>query len=160
MKLKITDIMDSDIRGVRVLHTWNCEPYKETYFNWTSFPMICSCKTGETALGVLQGWHHVPEFEEIEYHGDKELFYFVEGTALMLFVDIIDGKADLGSAQIVRIPEGTELEIEEGKGHFVPVAENSFYKAIVVSPPQDAPRVILEELVMGVRQYDSEDTKH
>ena len=58
----------------------------------------------EDCLRPVGGWHHTPTFNEIEYHEDAELFYFLEGPALMLFVDIKAGKAVMESAQIVRIP--------------------------------------------------------
>ena len=98
---------------------------------------------------MLQGWHHTPNFTAIEYHEDAEQFYFTEGTALMLFIDIADGKPAMDTAQIVRIPAGTQLDIAAGKGHFVAVAEGDTFKAIVVSPVQEAPRMDLAEEVIG-----------
>ena len=71
-----------------------------------------SCQTAE------------PQFQEFEYHKDKEFFYFVQGTALMPFANFdSEGKVNEASIQIVRIPEGTQLIIDAGKLHFVPVAE-------------------------------------
>ena len=66
--------------------------------------MAVDFKSTRIACGLLEGWHHTPTFNEIEYHEDAELFYFLEGPALMLFVDIKAGKAVMESAQIVRIP--------------------------------------------------------
>ena len=56
----------------------------------------------------------------------------------------------MDTAQIVRIPAGVTLEIEKGKGHFVAVAEDTTYKAIVVSPVQAAPKVMLPEIIAGI----------
>ena len=67
----------------------------------------------------------------------------------MLFVDIKAGKAVMESAQIVRIPAGTELSIDPGKGHFVAIAEGDTMKALVVAPVQDSPRITLDETVCG-----------
>ena len=55
----------------------------------------------------------------------------------------------MDTAQIVRIPAGTQLDIAAGKGHFVAVAEGDTFKAIVVSPVQEAPRMDLAEEVIG-----------
>ena len=112
-------------------------------------PMAVDFKSTRIACGLLEGWHHTPTFNEIEYHEDAELFYFLEGPALMLFVDIKAGKAVMESAQIVRIPAGTELSIDPGKGHFVAVAEGDTMKALVVAPVQDSPRITLDETVCG-----------
>ena len=65
--------------------------------------MVVDFKSTKIACGLLKGWHHTPTFNEIEYHEDAELFYFLESPALMLFVE---------SAQIFRIFAGTELSID------------------------------------------------
>jgi hypothetical protein len=54
----------------------------------------------------------------------------------MLFMDIRSGIPDLNSAQIVRILPGTQIIIPAGKGHFVPVSEQSEPALIVVVAPK------------------------
>lgn len=151
MDITITNIAETPIAGVRVSMPQDYEKgrYCEDFFTWTGMPLVSSFNTGDIMMGVLQGWHHTPNFDKIEYHADKESFYFMQGTALMLFVDIKDGKADLATSQIVRIPAGTELEIAAGKGHFVAVAEGDHFSALVTSPVQDAPRLPLPQMVCG-----------
>ena len=111
MQVKIQDLKDVTISGVNVAFTDTCEAYKEDFFEWTAFPVVTGFKTGNIMSGLLQGWHHTPNFDKIEYHADAEQFYFTEGTALMLFIDIKDGKPAMDTAQIVRIPAGTQLDI-------------------------------------------------
>ena len=149
MQVKIQDLKDVTISGVNVAFTDTCEAYKEDFFEWTAFPVVTGFNTGNIMSGLLQGWHHTPNFDKIEYHADAEQFYFTEGTALMLFIDIKDGKPAMDTAQIVRIPAGTQLDIAAGKGHFVAVAEGCTFKAVVVSPVQDAPRMDLPEMICG-----------
>ena len=149
MKVKIQDLKDVAIKGVNVAFTESCDTYREDFFEWTAFPVVTRFKTDKIMSGLLQGWHHTPNFSVIEYHEDAEQFFFTEGTALMLFIDIVDGKPAMDTAQIVRIPAGTQLDIAAGKGHFVAVAEGCTFKAIVVSPVQDAPRMDLSETVCG-----------
>lgn len=145
----VTNIAETAIPGVTVKLPDTYAPYRERYFQWTAFPIVSHFETGDIQCGLLEGWHHVPAFSEIEYHADKELFYFLHGTALMLFCDIEDGAPVMASCQIVRIPAGTELEIPAGKGHFIAVAEDEHFQAIVVSPKQDAPRMALTDTVEG-----------
>lgn len=149
MKVKIQDLKDTAVKGVNAVFTETCEAYKEDFFEWTAFPVVTQFKTDKIMSGLLQGWHHTPNFSVIEYHEDAEQFLFTEGTALMLFIDIVDGKPAMDTAQIVRIPAGTQLDIAAGKGHFVAVAEDCTFKAIVISPVQEAPRMELAEMVCG-----------
>ena len=152
MELKITDLAATQISGVRVALPASYETgvYREDYFAWTAMPLVTPFHTGEVMMGILEGWHHTPCFGQVEYHADKECFYFMSGTALMYFVDIRDGKPVLESGQLVRIPAGAELEIEAGKGHFIAVAEDDHFRALVTSPVQQAPRLPLPETVCGV----------
>ncbi len=149
MDVFIKELKDIKIDGVKISHLEVCDTYKEDFFEWTALPLVSEFKNSNIMAGVLQGWHHTPDFSQIEYHEDKELFYFYEGTALMLFIDIENGKPVMETAQIVRIPAGTELEINQGKGHFVAVAENDKFSAMVISPAQDAPRLPLFEKIHG-----------
>ena len=109
MNVKIQDLKDVTINGVKTLCTKSLRSYKETFFEQTAFSMVVDFKSTKIACGLLKGWHHTPTFNEIEYHEDAELFYFLESPALMLFVDIKAGKAVMESAQIFRIFAGTEL---------------------------------------------------
>ena len=83
MNVKIQDLKDVTINGVKTLCTKSLGSYKETFFEWTAFPMAVDFKSTRIACGLLEGWHHTPTFNEIEYHEDAELFYFLEGPALM-----------------------------------------------------------------------------
>lgn len=151
MDVKIQEIEHGLISNVKVMLPEDASPYKERFFEWVESDLKATFKTCEISGGVLQSWHHTPEFSEIEYHIDKEIFYFVSGTAIMLFMDIFDSKPIMDSAQIVKISAGTQILINEGKGHFVAVANDSEpVHAIVVAPKMDAPRIKLSESVMGV----------
>ena len=150
-KIKIQDLAKGLVIGVEVQLPQQGETYKETYFEWTATSVIAKMNTKEISGGVLRAWHHTPVFNEIESHIDTEMFYFVSGVALMLFIDIKDGKPDINSAQFVRIQPGTQISISPGKGHFVAVAEGSEPMcAVVVAPKMEAPRMRLTEAVEGV----------
>ena len=151
MEVKVEDIQEVEISGVKVKYEKEVDVYKDSYFEWTGLPIVTEFQKKEIMAGILQGWHHVPMFEVVEYHEDRELFYFSEGTALMLFVDIENNKPIIGTSKIVRIPKGTEMEIEKGKGHSIAVAEGDCFKAIVVSPKQDAKIVNLDERIEGLQ---------
>lgn len=139
------------VNGVIVQMPGSESIYHETYFNWSGSSLIAEFNRSAISGGILQAWHHVPVFSEIESHIDAETFYFVSGVAIMLFADIHNGKADLESAQMVRIQPGTQMIIHAGKGHFVPVAEGDEpVQIIVVAPKMDAPRVSLSEVITGV----------
>ena len=149
-EIKIQSLEEAKVEGIRYHNTGKDSTWKENYFEWTSYGIETSFKSKEIKCGLLEGWHHTPVFDVIEYHEDKELFWFYEGNAVIMFCDIVDGKGDASTAKIVRIPEGTELEIEAGKGHFVAVAEGEHYKTVVISPNQDAPRLPLSEVIIGI----------
>ena len=152
MQIKITDIANTPISGVQVHLACNDEPYLETYFNWSASPLIASFATGNVSGGTLKCWHHTPVFTQVETHVENEMFYFTGGPCLMLFVDVKDGKAVMESAQMVRIPQGTQIIIEKGKAHFPPVAEGDEPSmAVVVSPKVDAPRIDLPEAIEGIQ---------
>jgi mannose-6-phosphate isomerase-like protein (cupin superfamily) len=126
-------------------------PYSETYFEWMAAPLTTTFKTRDISGGTLKTWKSVPCFSQIETHVDAEMFFFLEGTAIMLFADIKGGKPDQTTLQIVRISAGTRIIIPEGKAHFVPVAENDTpVSIVVVAPRMDAPRMALQEAVLGV----------
>ena len=148
MQVKITDIANTKVEGIAVHLSKDDVLCEESYFVWKESPLTAKFKSNEVSGGVIEAWHHKLEFAEAEYHVDQEMFYFISGTAIMLFVDIKNGIADQESVQIVRIPAGTQLIIEKGKGHFVAIAEgNEPVKIVVISPKMEAPRVILKEVV-------------
>ena len=150
-EIKIQDLKPGLVNGVEVYSPTASDVYKETYFEWTASPLITKMKDSKISGGVLKVWHHVPIFMEVESHTESEMFYFISGVALMLFVDLKDEQPEMDTAQIVRIQPGTQLIIPAGKAHFVPVAELSEpVSIIVVSPKVDAPRVSLPVKVLGV----------
>jgi mannose-6-phosphate isomerase-like protein (cupin superfamily) len=127
------------------------QAYRETYFAWTAAPIAPRFKTVEVTGGTLKTWKSVPLFREVETHVDAELFFFLEGTAIMVFADLEAGLPVMESVKIVRIAAGTRIIIPEGKAHFVPVAEGDTpLSIVVVAPRMDAPRVPLAEAVLGV----------
>lgn len=150
-QIGVQDIEPGIVKGINVQMPPTAVGYREAYFEWTPSSLTVPFKTNEVSGGILRAGHHVPVFCEVETHADAEMFYFLSGTALMLFVDVNEGQADLESAQIVRIPAGTQLVIPSGKGHFVPVAEgDESVEMIVVAPRMDAPRVPLPTPIEGV----------
>lgn len=150
-KIKIEDLRNGLIRGVEIHLPESDETYREGYFEWTATSLAGTMATNEISGGVLRAWHHQPVFHEMETHQDTEMFYFITGIALMLFIDVVDGQPALETAQIVRINPGTQLSIPAGKGHFVAVAEGSEpVCAVVVAPKMAAPRMRLPESVEGV----------
>ncbi len=150
-KVVIENLAHNQISGVNVMLPEEESVYKEDFFEWRASLLTSCFHSKEVTGGVLKAWHHTPIFDEIETHVDKEVFYFVSGTAIMLFVDIIDDKPNMDTVQIVRIFPGTQIVIDEGKGHFVAVAEgNEPIYAVVVAPKMDAPRIKLEITVSGI----------
>lgn len=150
MKVKIQNIRDMQISGVHCCFREECEPYLENYFDWTAYPMIADMEETQLCAGFLRAWRHTPIFRQVETHIGKELFYFVEGSCIMLFCDVKDGCAVMESAQLARIDAGTELLVDAGKAHFVPVGVTDSFTAVVVSPKQDAPRIDLPEEIIGI----------
>jgi mannose-6-phosphate isomerase-like protein (cupin superfamily) len=150
-KVVIQDLRPGLVKGVTVQLPPVRPAYRETYFEWTPSSLTAQFKSMEVSGGVLRAWRHTPVFREIETHIDAEMFYFVSGVALMLFIDVKDGQTDLNTAEIVRVRPGTQLVITAEKGHFVAVAESEVpVEMIVVSPQMDAPRKALTEAVEGV----------
>jgi oxalate decarboxylase/phosphoglucose isomerase-like protein (cupin superfamily) len=150
-KIVIQNLTPGLVKGVEVQLPSDKVGYRETYFEWTPSSLTAKFKKPEVSGGILRAWHHAPVFREIETHVDAEMFYFLSGVALMLFVDVEAGQPNMETAQIVRIQPGTQLVIEAGKGHFIAVAESEEPVCmIVVSPPMDAPRIALPEAVQGI----------
>jgi oxalate decarboxylase/phosphoglucose isomerase-like protein (cupin superfamily) len=149
-KVKIQNLKPELVKGVEVVLPQN-NAYRETYFEWKETALTAEFATHNVSGGTLQAWYHQPLFKEAENHIDAEMFYFISGTALMMFIDYKKGKPDLKTAQVVRILPGTKIIIAKGKGHFVPVAEgNDPVSVVVVAPKMDAPRVALSEPILGI----------
>ena len=149
-EIRIQDLKPGLVPGLSVAMPGD-RPYGETYFEWTAAPLTTTFKTRNISGGTLKAWKSAPCFSQIETHVDAEMFYFLEGTAIMLFGDVKNGKPEQASLQVVRIPAGTRVIIPEGKAHFVPVAENDTpVSIVVVAPRMDAPRMALQEAVLGV----------
>lgn len=145
---KIVDLAPGVVEGVEVQMSGEAEAYRENWFEWTATTLRSNMKTTALAGGILKMWKHTPIFSELEYHQDNEMFYFLQGTAIMPFADLRDGKIDEKSMQLVRIQAGTQIIIRPGKAHFVGVAQDDTPVVIVVaSPSMDAPRIKLEEPV-------------
>ena len=152
-KIIIQDLVPGLVDGVKVQVPDTVQSYKERYFEWSGSSLTACLSTNQVTGGVLKTWRHVPVFQEIEFHVDAEMFYFVSGVALLLFVDIKAGEPDLQSAQLVRVQPGTQIVISAGKGHFVPVAEGDDpVEIIVVAPKMDAPRMSLSEEIIGISE--------
>lgn len=151
MKVRISDSRNVSIEGVRFCHMEECGVHRERYFTITAMGLHTAFQSGEDVVcGVLEGWHHVPKFDVLEIHKDAETFLYTDGVALMPFCDIVDGKPDLSTAQIVRIEAGTQVEVSAGKGHFVAVAQGDHFRTIVYCPDQPAERIFLEELIEAI----------
>lgn len=150
MKIRIQNLRDMQISGVHCCFHEECQPYLEGYFDWTAYPMITDMGDANICAGFLRAWRHTPNFRQVETHSGKELFYFVEGSCVMLFCDVRDGQAVMENAQLARIDAGTELVIDAGKAHFVPVGITDSFTAVVVSPKQEAPRIDLPEEIIGI----------
>jgi mannose-6-phosphate isomerase-like protein (cupin superfamily) len=149
-EINIQDLKPGLVPGLAVAMPGDL-PFCEAYFEWTAAPLTTMFKTREVSGGTLKAWKSAPAFAQVETHVDAEMFYFLGGTAIMVFADVKSGKPDMASVQIVRIQPGTRIIIPEGKAHFVPVAEDDTpVSVVVVAPKMDAPRVDLPETVRGV----------
>lgn len=153
MEVRITDIETTKITGVQVHMEKNGTLCEERYFVWKESPLIAQFQSPNISGGVIDAWHHSLVFSEIEYHKDQEMFYFTKGTAIMIFADTDGESVNMDSIQAVRIPQGTQLIIEKGKGHFVAIAEgHEPVSMVVVAPKMEAPRVTLKETVRAVER--------
>lgn len=150
MKVKIQNAQDAVVNGVRFSFKEKCDTYCEDYFTCTPMALETPMQCSGVVCGVIEGWHHTPVFRIMETHRDAETFYYYEGTALMPFCDMVNGVPDLKTAQIIRIPAGTQVEVAPGKAHFVAVAETDRFATVVYCPQQSADRVFLDEAVEGI----------
>ena len=71
MEIAVTDIKDTKIEGVTVLRE-ETEPYRENYFEWAASPLIASFQSSQISGGILSCQTAEPQFQEFEYHKDKE----------------------------------------------------------------------------------------
>lgn len=147
---RIQDINADAVCGVSVQMPCSQESYCEGYFKWTASSLLAQFASSQVSGGVLETWHHTPVFSELEYHEDDEMFYVMQGTAIMPFADMKDGQIVEDSIQIVRIPPGTQFIISKGKAHMPPVAEEDAVSIVVLSPRMEAPRVGLKEEISGI----------
>ena len=154
-KVAIKNLIPGLVNGIQVQMPGAGDIEKELYFEWAPSSLITQFNTNSISGGLLQCSKSEPIFKEIESHIDAEMFYFVSGTAIMLFVDIKDEKPLLDTVQIVRIQSGTQLIIPSGKGHFVPVPEGTDpIEIIVVAPKMGDIKTKLPEPVMGILSED------
>lgn len=149
-KALIVDWCDANIEGVRFAHVQDQYTIREDYFTCTPMPLKTDIRSNTVVCGILHGWHHTPVFATWETHEDAETFYYFHGTALMPFCDYKDGKPDLDSAVIVRIPAGVQVEVAAGKPHYVAVAEDDKFSCVCYCPDQPAVKVVAEEALEGV----------
>jgi hypothetical protein len=150
-KIKIQDLSPKLVPGIEVQMPAAVVPDRENYFEWTVSSLVAKMHTNEVSGGVLRAWRHAPVFREIETHIDAEMFYFVSGVALLLFIDVKDGQPDPETAKLVRVQPGTQIVISAGKGHFVPVADgDETLEVIVVAPKMEAPRMPLPVVIEGI----------
>jgi dTDP-4-dehydrorhamnose 3,5-epimerase-like enzyme len=151
VKVKIQNLTPGVVPGIEVQVPETVVPYRENYFEWAGSSLVAMLKTNQVSGGILKAWHHVPVFKEIETHVDAEMFYFVSGVALMLFIDVKNGRPMLDTAQVVHIQADTQIIIPAGKAHFVPVAEGDQpVEIVVVAPKMEAPRIALPDSVEGI----------
>jgi mannose-6-phosphate isomerase-like protein (cupin superfamily) len=156
-QIPILDLKPGLVSGIDVQMPGDVNPFRDSYFEWCGSKLTSKFHTTEISGGVLKTWHHIPIFKEIETHIDAEMFYFLSGVAIMLFVDVDCDQPTMDSAQIVRIKPGTQIIIPAGKGHFVAVAETDVpVEMIVVAPNMEAPRMALPTPVEGIADENIE----
>lgn len=149
-KVLIVDWRDVNVKGVHFAHVDEQYTHREDYFTCTPMPLRMHSCTNDVVCGVLNGWHHTPVFRIWETHRGAEVFYFFHGTALMPFCDYQDGKPNLDTAVIVRIPAGVQVKVDAGKLHFVAIAEGDKFSCLCYCPDQPADRVTADEAIEGV----------
>lgn len=150
MRILVEDLKPGLVSGIRVQLPKESSISDDSYFIWSESSLTASFQTKDISGGVLCSVRKEIKFQEMEYHQDDEMFYFTSGIGIMAFCDIQNGKVISESIQLVRIRQGTQIIIEKGKGHFVPVAESEkMLKIIVVSPKMEALKVMTDEVIEG-----------
>ena len=77
--------------------------------------MAVDFKSTRIACGLLEGWHHTPTFNEIEYHEDAELFYFLEVPRFNAVCGYQGWQSGHGIRSGLSDPAGTELSIDPAR---------------------------------------------
>ena len=146
MKLLIQDWKDGLIDGVDVQMINEVRPTGD-YFDWRPSDIVTKFATNEISGGLVEGRFKPIEYDEVEYHIDAEVFYFVSGEGVMLFCDLREGEAVPESYVMLRVKAGMQISVSPGKAHFVPISTNRSepVKAAVVSPKMEALMVPLKE---------------
>ena len=134
--IKVHDLKEGLVANIRIQLPGEVQIEKEQYFEWEPSNLIAMFNSTAIRGGILRSHGSKVEFDEVETHIDTELFLFLEGTALMPFVDLSDDQPLMDTMQIVRIQSGTQISIPPGKGHYVPVPENDIPLKIIVIAPE------------------------
>ena len=136
--MKTVTILDYDkaqIPGVRfACKEKDGQVIAKDHFKATILPLQTEMTPGRVICNILEGPAAQPAFSSWETHTYWENFYYYHGTALMPFIQIVDGKADPDTVQIVRIPAGVQVEVAPGVGHYVATAETDYFTGIVCRP--------------------------
>lgn len=147
MEKAVTNIEETAIRGVRAVNVRTGSLLQKEHFEWLSFPLETTLKRNQVVSGLLRGWHRTVCFDTVEYHEDTENFFFLEGTCIMIFCDRNGEEPDMNSIQLVKIPAGTQVEVEAGKCHYVPIPLTDTFRAYVFTPLQESILIPLKETV-------------
>lgn len=147
MKLKIESIFDVNLPGVDVFVPKPEDAFCEDYFECRFYP---EPNRGDCVVDWLVTREAEVKFDRIETHSVPEVAYFLTGTAIMPFAQMRDGKVDLSTMHIVRIPAGTQITIGPGVPHYVPMAaDGETVHAMYVHPACEAPKAPIGEMVWG-----------
>ncbi len=148
MKRRIESIFELSIPGVRAHKVDPGSYYRESNFQVCFFPV--------NIMGMTKAdWIHMerrePVFDRLETHQASECAFFCTGEAIMPFATMRDGKLDVESICLARIPAGTQVEIDAGVPHYIAVAAtDTDVNVVFVHPEIDAPRIFLDEAVEGI----------
>ena len=149
--IKIQNIQDTIIKGIRYETADKRENNKCGYFDWNPTSLTANFKSTKISGGIVNFWHHSFNFTEVETHIDSEIFHVMNGDAIMIFADVVHNAVIEDSVQIVRVPAGTRLIIEPGKGHYAPIlAEGGEGIMFVACPEMECYFHQLADEVVGV----------
>ncbi|MCI8333060.1 MAG: hypothetical protein HFH25_00585 [Lachnospiraceae bacterium] len=147
MVVNVKNAGEIPVKGVRFAPVSKSVLLQKEHFEWTSFPLETGLKTNRVVSGLLKGWHRTVEFDTVEYHEDTENFFFMEGECIMPFCDQKQGEADMDTMQLIRILPGTQVEVQAGKCHYVPIPLTDCFRAYVFTPLQESVLISLKETV-------------
>jgi len=151
MDIKIVDLKPGMVSGVTVRLYEDMPTAGENWYEYTCYNTQAAFKADKLDAVFVKMKKNPPVFTEVEMHEDTEVQLYVKGDVIALFVDVKDEKADLSTAQLVRIKEGTCIAIEKGKGHFVPVGTGDEPSLMAVTAPDQAyPHYALPETIVGI----------